>query len=159
MPGDRDEFVFTSTWYDGLQELDESSKFNSAFWNRILAFRNEANRAIETARNNQVVGGSLEAELNIYVKGDLASDLKLLGDELRFVLITSRSRCLRDAPEGAFKAEGMDCAFTVEKSKAHKCERCWHYESDVDANPEYPGLCKRCIENISTDDGEIRRFA
>ena len=68
-----------------------SPQSSTAHFGTALAFRNEANRAIETARNNQVVGGSLEAELNIYVKGDLASDLKLLGDELRFVLITSRA--------------------------------------------------------------------
>lgn len=159
MPGEREEFVFTSKWYEDLQTLDENSKFNSAFWERILAFRNEANRAIETARNNQVIGGSLEAELSIYAKDDLASDLKQLGDELRFVLITSRADVLEgEAPEGAFVSESLGCAFTVKKSNAHKCERCWHYEADVDSDPEYPGLCKRCVENIKTS-GEKRHFA
>ena len=159
MPGDRDEFVFTSTWYKDLNELDENSPFNNEFWNRILAFRNEANRAIETARNNGVVGASLEAELSIYTTGQLFDDLKLLGDELRFVLITSRADVFdTQAPEGAFVAEGLECAFTVKKSEAHKCERCWHYEADVDCDPQYPGLCKRCVENIKTS-GEQRHFA
>ena len=55
-------------------------------------------------------------------------------------------------------AEGLECAFTVKKSEAHKCERCWHYEADVDCDPQYPGLCKRCVENIKTS-GEQRHFA
>ncbi len=159
MPGKRDEFVFTATWFDKLQELDENSKFNSAYWSKILSFRDEANKAIETARNNGVIGGSLEAELKIYVKGDLAGCLKALEDELRFVLITSRADVVEeDAPADAIKSEVCDCAFLVTKSQAHKCERCWHYEADVDSDPEYPGLCKRCVENIKAA-GETRKFA
>ena len=76
MPGKRDEFVFTSKWYENLQKLDESSSFNSDYWQRMLAFRNEANKAIETARNNGVIGGSLEAVVTIYADGQLKEDLK-----------------------------------------------------------------------------------
>ena len=133
MPGKRDEFVFTSTWYDDLHEIDESSEFNSEYWARMLNFRNEANKAIETARNNGVIGGSLEAELKIYVSDE-------------------------EAPTDAFKSEVLDCAFSVEKSNAKKCERCWHYEESVDADPEFPGLCKRCVQNVKST-GEIRHFA
>lgn len=160
MPGKRDEFVFTARWFDKLSELDENSKFNSEYWQRILTFRGEANRAIETARNAAVIGGSLEAELTVYAKGQLLSDLKQLGDELKFVLITSRADVVEGpAPADAFISETLDCAFSVAKSKAHKCERCWHYEEDVGSDPEHPGLCHRCVENIAPGQGEIRRFA
>ena len=62
------------------------------------------------------------------------------------------------APEGAFKSDVCDCSFVVKKSTAPKCERCWHYEAEVSADPEYPGLCPRCIENIKGS-GEKRLFA
>jgi isoleucyl-tRNA synthetase len=160
MPGKRDEFVFTSKWYENLQKLDESSDFNSDYWQRMLAFRNEANKAIETARNNGVIGGSLEAVVTIYADGQLKEDLKKIEKELCFVLITSKAVVADGAaPENAFKSEVLEnCSFTVEKSQAKKCERCWHYEDSVDADPQYPGLCKRCVENINTD-GEVRLFA
>jgi isoleucyl-tRNA synthetase len=159
MPGKRDEFVFTSTWYDDLHEIDESSEFNSEYWARMLNFRNEANKAIETARNNGVIGGSLEAELKIYAKGQLLEDLKKIESELCFVLITSKAIVSdEEAPAEAFKSEVLDCAFSVEKSNAKKCERCWHYEESVDADPEFPGLCKRCVQNVKST-GEIRHFA
>ena len=159
MPGKRDEFVFTATWFDGLKELDDNAKFGHAYWDRILKFRSEANRAIEEARGTGVIGGSLEADLSVYATGDLASDLKMLGDELRFVLITSRADIHEEAaPEGAFKSDVCDCSFVVKKSTAPKCERCWHYEAEVSADPEFPGLCPRCIENIKGS-GEKRLFA
>lgn len=165
MPGKRDEYVFTATWFDHeqLQAIDENSQFNSAYWERILNFRDEANRAIEQARNNGLIGGSLEAELQVYTSGQLAEDLKALGDELRFVLITSKVTVNEDAaaaPADAFSAEVGDCkvAFVVTKSQAHKCERCWHYEEGVGQDPEHPTLCPRCIENILCG-GEKRRFA
>ena len=125
----------------------------------MLNFRNEANKAIETARNNGVIGGSLEAELKIYAKGQLLEDLKKIESELCFVLITSKAIVSdEEAPTDAFKSEVLDCAFSVEKSNAKKCERCWHYEESVDADPEFPGLCKRCVQNVKST-GEIRHFA
>ncbi len=159
MPGERGEFVFTQTWYDKLEKLDEASTFNSDYWQRMLAFRNEANKAIETSRNNGVIGGSLEADVKIFTKGQLKEDLQKLENELCFVLITSKAIVTdEEAPADAIKSEVIDCSFTVSKSTAKKCERCWHYEDDVDADPNYPGLCSRCVENIKTA-GESRHFA
>ena len=159
LPGEHEEFVFTATWYQELKKLDESSDFNSAYWQRILSFRNEANKAIETARNQGIIGGSLEAELDIYTQNSLFKDLKMLDNELVFILITSKANLIEgqcDAP--LFKSEVLDCAFNVRKSSAKKCERCWHYEDKVDFDSNYPGLCPRCVENIKND-GEKRRFA
>lgn len=161
LPGEHGEFVFTATWFehDNLKALDESSKFNSAYWEQILAFRDEANRAIEAARNEGLIGGSLEAEVQVFAKGDMAANLKALGDELRFVLITSKVTVSEDAmPENAFKSAINDLGFIVTKSAAKKCERCWHYEDGVGSNAEHPGLCPRCLENI-LGGGEKRLFA
>lgn len=186
LPGDRskrDEFVFTSCWFDGLKELDENSKFNHAYWQKVLDFRSEANRAIEQARGAGVIGGSLEANVTVYTEDeDLLSVLNALENELKFVLITSKATVVKGAAPAAegetsadgtctitkgadgkaelitFKPETGRMTVTVSKSHAHKCERCWHYEDEVGADPEFPGLCPRCIENIKGE-GEARRFA
>ena len=160
LPGKHDEFVFTSTWFDGLKELPADAMFSHEYWQQVLAFRDEANRAIEQARAAGVIGGSLEAELTVYTKDqNMLSVLRALEDELRFVLITSRADVTdADAPADAFKSERGDLAFTVKKSAAPKCERCWHYEEGVGSDPEYPGLCPRCVENVKAA-GENRRFA
>lgn len=160
MPGERDEFVFTQTWFDGLQELPADSKFSHEYWQQVLYFRDEANRAIEQARAAGVIGGSLEAEVKIYCRDEkLASVLQALADELRFVLITSRADLVEGpAPEDAFVSADGNLSFVVIKSAAPRCERCWHYEAETGADPEFPGLCPRCIENIRGQ-GEKRLFA
>ncbi len=160
MPGTRDEFVFTQEWLKDLPKLSDDSKFNDDFWHKILEIRDEVNRAIEQKRNDGVIGGSLEAEVTIYTDEATANILNAIGDELSFVFITSKVLVKTDAaPENAIKSENGSLAFVIEKSNAKKCERCWHYEADVDADSEYPGLCPRCIQNIKTLTGEIRRFA
>ena len=137
-----------------------SSAFNDEYWQYVLSFRDEANRAIEEARNRNVIGASLEANITIYTSKEHAAKLAMLEDELRFVLITSQaSVVVGDAPEGAFASENGDFAFVVAKSEHKKCERCWHYEDGVDSDPEYPGLCPRCIENIKQAQGETRKYA
>jgi isoleucyl-tRNA synthetase len=61
-----------------------------------------------------------------------------LGDDLRFVLITSQARLV---PADAERIE-------VTPSAVPKCERCWHYRDDVDAHADHPGLCGRCVSNL-----------
>ena len=160
MPGERERFVFTQTFFEGLPRISDESAFNDEYWQYVLSFRDEANRAIEEARNRNVIGASLEANITIYTSKEHAAKLAMLEDELRFVLITSQaSVVVGDAPEGAFASENGDFAFVVAKSEHKKCERCWHYEDGVDSDPEYPGLCPRCIENIKQAHGETRKYA
>ncbi|SPT68544.1 Isoleucine--tRNA ligase [Anaerobiospirillum thomasii] len=160
MPGERERFVFTQTFFEGLPRISDESAFNDEYWQYVLSFRDEANRAIEEARNRNVIGASLEANITIYTSKEHAAKLAMLEDELRFVLITSQaSVVVGDAPEGAFASENGDFAFVVAKSEHKKCERCWHYEDGVDSDPEYPGLCPRCIENIKQAQGETRKYA
>ncbi|MCI6531197.1 MAG: hypothetical protein MR428_08925, partial [Mesosutterella sp.] len=77
----------------------------------------------------------------ISASGDTYKALAGLGDELKFVMVTSRAE-LRQG------AEGSPTTCTAEASSAKKCLRCWHYEEDVGSNAAHPDLCPRCIENL-----------
>ncbi len=160
MPGERDEFVFTAEWFEGLKELDDKSPFNDALWQKVKDVRDEANRAIEEARKAGLIGGSLEAEVVIYAGDDLLNTLKALKDELKFVLITSKVtlKDLAMAPDDAFCTENGTLKFVVSKASSQKCGRCWHFEDGVGENSEHPDLCPRCLENI-LGSGEKRFFA
>jgi len=83
-----------------------------------------------------------------------------LGDELRFVLITSGASIapLDEAPEDAAYADVEGLRVKVNVSEAEKCERCWHRREDVGQFPAHPTLCGRCVENVDGD-GEQRHFA
>lgn len=80
----------------------------------------------------------------------------LLGDELRFVLITSAVN-LHEVPEGQDQ-EVTGIRAVVNPSQYTKCVRCWHYVADVGQHEQHPELCSRCVANIEGV-GEVRRFA
>jgi len=94
------------------------------------------------------IGSSLQAEVTLHASPATQALLAPLGDDLRFVLITSQAHVV------AADADRI----VVTPSAAKKCERCWHYRDDVDAHAEHPGLCGRCISNLHGE-GEARIHA
>ncbi|AHE97081.1 isoleucine--tRNA ligase [Thioalkalivibrio paradoxus] len=162
LPGERAESVLFAQWYDGLQPLAGDAVFSARDWDRILEVRTAVARSIEVARNEQGLGGSLNAEIDVYAQDELAALLDRLGDELRFVLITSDARVLRAAPPEGVEPVALDSgeaiAIAVRRSEHPKCVRCWHRRPDVGHHPEHPELCGRCVENVAGA-GEQRRYA
>ena len=162
MPGERDDSVFVTEWYDGLFALDDPH-MDAAFWDGIRQLREVIAKQIETLRNAQVLGATLEAEVDLYCPEPLAARWGMLDDELRFLLITSAARVhpLEDATADALDGQledGSRFRFTVQPSRHAKCVRCWHRRPDVGADAAHPELCGRCVSNVAGH-GEQRRFA
>ena len=156
MPGERSESVHLETWYEGLYELAKDEPLTADFWQTIQGVKTAVNKQLEDARKNGVVGGSLEAEVDIWCSTDLKEDLDKLGDELRFAMITSAVR-VQQWEEGGDIAELDGLRVEVKKSEHEKCVRCWHLREDVGANADHPELCLRCVDNVEGD-GEQRQF-
>jgi isoleucyl-tRNA synthetase len=110
--------------------------------------RADVQKELETVRVAGGIGSSLQAEVTLHASADTQALLAPLGDDLRFVLITSQARVV------AAEADRVE----VTPSAAKKCERCWHYRDDVDAHAEHPGLCGRCVSNLYGE-GEARTHA
>ncbi|WP_286221881.1 isoleucine--tRNA ligase [Marinobacter apostichopi] len=159
LPGKRGDTVFYETWYDGLIELPETAELGREYWREIFSVKEAVNKCLEDARARGEIKGSLSAEVTLFCEGDLAANLKHLGDELRFVLITSEAivKPASEAGEAELTAcEGLRVAVTP---AAHaKCERCWHHREDVGSNTQYTDLCGRCVTNLEGP-GEARAFA
>jgi len=160
MPGPRTASVFLTEWYDALPPPEQDGTLNSAFWGEMMVVRQQVNKALELAREQGALRGSLDAAVTLYAAPELAGQLRSLGDELRFVLITSEAQvaALDEAPAGAMIAEGIDLRVGVAPAAAEKCERCWHRREDVGDHDNHPTLCGRCITNIDGP-GEVRLFA
>ncbi|WP_386697379.1 isoleucine--tRNA ligase [Lonepinella sp. MS14436] len=154
IPGERSEFVFTEEFYDGLFALDSNEQFDDAYWQQILTVRDEINRVLETARNDKIIGGGLEAEVTIFANEEYARLLAKLGNELRFVTITSKADVKPLATADIAEGEVKGLAIKVIRSANHKCPRCWHYSDSPTENT----LCSRCEENVNGN-GEVRKFA
>ncbi|GAA7508891.1 isoleucine--tRNA ligase [Helicobacter pylori] len=156
----RAEFVFTEEFYEGLFGLGENEKLDDAYWQQLIKVRSEVNRVLEIARNDKVIGGGLEAEVTVYSNDEYRALLEQLGNELRFVLITSKAevKALADKPVDVAAGELEGIAVSVARSNGEKCPRCWHYSDKIGVNPEHPTLCPRCVENVAGN-GEVRHFA
>lgn len=137
--------IFTEVYSDVSAWGDDALV---AKWNRIHEVRDLANKEIEAVRTEGKVGSSLQATLDITASADDHALLASLGDDLKFVTITSVARLL----------EGAALSVKVTPSTATKCERCWHYRDDVGTDPAHPTICGRCTSNLFGA-GETRRVA
>ncbi|MFN3710553.1 MAG: isoleucine--tRNA ligase [Alishewanella aestuarii] len=158
LPGQSTPYVFTDVWYPGFANLP-AGKFSDAFWQQLLEVRDEVNKVLEAARREEKLGASLQAEVTLFAGVELAQALSQLGDELRFVLITSTAKVTAEQPVAAAVATAIKgLSVLVEASTAAKCERCWHHRHDVGADAAHPGICLRCVSNVEGS-GEQREFA
>jgi len=160
LPGERNESVMLNGWYEGLSELPEGTELDRAYWDRVMAVKAAVNKELENQRTAKVIGGNLQAEVTLFADEGLSADLSKLGDELRFVLITSAASVVpfTQAPAEAVATEVEGLKLKVVKSGHAKCGRCWHFRADVGSHPEHPEICDRCVDNLSGS-GEVRHYA
>jgi isoleucyl-tRNA synthetase len=138
------ESIFMETYSD----LGTPNEALLAKWTRIREIRDQVNKDIETLRADGKVGASLQASVNLQVAPEDHALLASLGNDLKFVFITSH----------IILAAGSEMLAKVSVSQDTKCERCWHYAPDVGVNPAHPTLCGRCDSNLHGA-GETRLFA
>ena len=167
IPGEHSESVLLENWYGELKALDSSEAMNMGFWQTILEVRSAVSKELEALRSDKTIGSSLDADVTLYVDAELKAILDSLGEELRFVLITSAADVadIDSADDSCIDAtivdgNGNSHTFKIKAgaSSNEKCIRCWHHRADVGSDEEHPELCGRCVENVSGD-GEQRSFA
>ncbi len=144
-----DETIFTQTYY-ALPEVTGAEVLLGKYA-ALRELRAVVTKQLEEVRIAGSIGSSLQAEVEIKASGDKYALLAGLGDDLKFVLITSQASVTQVATEA-------EEAIVVTPSSQQKCERCWHYRADVGAHAEHPGICGRCVSNLFGD-GEARKFA
>jgi isoleucyl-tRNA synthetase len=142
-----DTTIFIREWKGSLPALPDAPAM-LAKWQSILAVRAAVLKELEALRQSGTIGSSLEADVTIVATDDNYAALASLGDDLRFVLITSAARVER----------GDALAIAVNRSAHTKCERCWHWRDDVGDATDHPTLCGRCVANLYGA-GEPRRYA
>ncbi|MEY2777371.1 MAG: hypothetical protein RLY30_1469 [Pseudomonadota bacterium] len=109
-------------------------------WALIRSVRAEVLKALERAREQGQIGSSLQASVSVRCGGAEREALVQLGDELRFVLITSEASLSSDEGELAIEVTPLPTEL--------KCARCWHIRTDVGQSSEHPSLCSRCVSNL-----------
>ncbi|WP_339387122.1 isoleucine--tRNA ligase [Vibrio caribbeanicus] len=160
MPGERDKFVFTGEWFDGLFGLAEGEELNNTFWSDIQSVRSAVNKLLEDARKDKTIGSALQAEVTLYAEDALVQKLLKLEDELRFVLLTSAAsvKAIGEKTETAQQTDIEGLFVEVSPVGGEKCDRCWHHTSDVGTIDGHEKICGRCVSNVEGE-GETRKFA
>ena len=138
------ESIFMETFSD----LGTPNEALLAKWARIREIRDQVNKDIEALRADGKVGASLQAAVTLQASPEDHALLASLGNDLKFVFITSQLNL----------EAGDSLVAKVAVSQDTKCDRCWHYAPDVGVNPAHPTLCGRCDSNLHGD-GEKRLFA
>ena len=149
-----DKSVFEDVWYDIPAHGLQANRI--AAWQTIICARAEAAKEIEVLRSAGQVGSSLQAELEFYATDIGFEAMNSLADDLRFAMITSSAKVIKVASEAEQK-------ILVKASPHTKCERCWHYRSDVGradvgSHADHPSICGRCVSNLFGV-GEVRNYA
>ena len=142
--------VFEALWYE-LPALPAADAKLAQDWTIICAWRARVNKRLEDSRAAGNIGSALAAEINIHAAGSDYEVLARLGDDLRFVMITSRASVKRVNSEAEQHIEVLVSAYA-------KCERCWHYREDVGSDATHATLCGRCVSNLAGKN-EGRRYA
>ena len=129
--GESGRSIHQTLWQPATFSISETEV---NIWNRMFAIRNATLPKLEEARQAKQIGKALEARLEI-PSADLDGQIERLED-LRELLNVSQVRLT-----GA-------TATVVSKADGQKCERCWHWETDIGRSTEHPKLCGRCVEAV-----------
>ncbi|MEG0765266.1 MAG: class I tRNA ligase family protein, partial [Pseudoflavonifractor sp.] len=115
-------------------------------WQRLVAFRDAANKALENARTNGVLKKNQDAELLVYTQ-DLETFALLSGTDLGTLCIVSKVTVVSGTGAGdSFEESPVTIAVTL--SQAPKCVRCWNHNEHIGQDPAHPELCPRCAEVV-----------
>lgn len=145
-----EDSIFLQTWHAFPAQPHDAQALVQR-WQQLRELRARVLKQLEDARIQGKIGSSLAAVVEIHVAEENYALLKSLGDDLRFVLITSEVHLQRVDTVA-------EEAVIVTASTYQKCERCWHYRQDVGSVSDHPMLCSRCASNLSGP-GECRHYA
>ena len=110
------------------------SKDEEATWKELFALRELALVELEKARQGKLIGKALDAKVTINGRAKASADLKEL-------LNVSQLEVNASDPEPTVQ---------VAKAEGVKCARCWHWETDIGADPQHPTICARCAAAVKS---------
>lgn len=133
-----------------LSDMPQKEKIDEALlekWSTFMALRDDVNRALEVARNEKVIGKSLEAKVKIGNSSSFNTVEFLQSfNDLHQLFIVSQVEVV-DEPNGTeYQYGNIEITF----ADGEKCARCWNYSDSLGSVGEMTELCPRCQEVVKT---------
>ncbi|MDR3459157.1 MAG: isoleucine--tRNA ligase [Verrucomicrobiae bacterium] len=114
-------------------------------WKRLFEIRPTVLPGLESLRQNKQIGKALEAKVT--ATGDAVLLAPILRWQSDFKELLGVSDLVVTVDGEAAKA-GVQFAFSRVDADRQKCERCWHWETDIGQSKEHPTICGRCVEAV-----------
>ena len=140
VPGRTADSAHSLTWQPMEFSRPESER---ELWKTLFQLRELALNELEKARQAKQIGKALDARLTIAGSGAVVEQAKAYPEVLRELLNVSQLE-INSAAQG-------EIVVSVSKAAGQKCDRCWHWETDVGSNSAHPEICGRCVEAVSTN--------
>jgi isoleucyl-tRNA synthetase len=96
---------------------------------------------LEQKRKDKIIGTSLGARVTITAGGPVAALLEQHRRDLPMLFIVSEVELKHGTAD--------QLAVEVDKAPGVKCERCWRYVPSVRKEPEWAGICDRCVDALA----------
>ncbi|WP_121605057.1 isoleucine--tRNA ligase [Virgibacillus sp. Bac332] len=128
-----------------IPESREITKFAVEKWDHFMRVRDDVLKALEEARNEKIIGKSLEAKIKLVPKDEQTKDVLQSIEQLHQYLIVSEAEVSDDTSE---TKPYSYVHVAVNKHAGEKCERCWISATTVGEDSEHPALCSRCAEVV-----------
>ncbi len=115
-------------------------------WQRLIAVRDEVNKALEIKRKERFIGNSLEARVILYAPSEYQELLTQYREFLPYLFIVSQVEVRTNKDKkGFFESEEIKTfSIDIERAEGEKCERCWNWSPSVGRFKEHPSICERC---------------
>ena len=158
IPKNKDKSIFFNNWFDLDINSLNSCNITDTNWNDILEVKKAVSKSLEEKRTQNLIGSSLDADITISCSRDLYNTLNALGEELKFIFITSNAflkNIDENYSEDTISINDHKLNIDIINSDNKKCERCWHKCKTVGLNKKHKSICFRCISNVFGE-GEIR---
>jgi isoleucyl-tRNA synthetase len=119
--------------------ITADQRMAAADWDQLTEMREKVLKSLDVAREDKIIGSSLEAAVDLYADGKILDLLTRYQDELPGLFIVSSVQSSSGSSE--FR-------ISVDRARGEKCERCWKYTLDVGSDQVYPTVCASCAKTL-----------
>ncbi|MDR6746473.1 isoleucine--tRNA ligase [Bacillus pumilus] len=119
-----------------------------AKFDRFMEVRDDVLKALEIARNEKVIGRSLEASVTLYATEEVKNLLASIKEDVKQLFIISELTVEDEQNADTSAPEYTSGRILVQKAEGELCERSRIISKDVGANPKYPTLSLKNAEIV-----------
>ena len=146
LPGTRDDSVHLADFPADLDQWRDDALVER--WRQLIQIREGVNSALESQRQQKVIGTPLEARVRLTARNGVQTLLERYASDLPMLFIVSQVT-VDERPT----SDDTGLAVSVERADGTKCVRCWRYVNDISTEPAYAGICGRCVGAVSEGKG------